>query len=137
MRSAESLHKSGSISDKQMSKLKELRGTKLQKGRMAHFDSKTKDEGDKDGKGIPGVSVNEIDHKSVQKTSGKFKPSKGGGVKGGAEFKTDQIDSASFQRPKFPKGGAVSAGNKGGNSRSKGAIPRTGGQYGGGGQGTQ
>jgi hypothetical protein len=136
--SAESLHRSGHISDKQMSKLKELRGTKLQKGRMTTFEHKGKDEGDKNGRGIPSVSVDEIDERSVQRTGSRFLPSKGGRAEGGTEFRSDQIDQKGFQRGKFPKGGDVSSRNpKTGNTRMKGAIPRQGGTYGGGGRDTQ
>jgi hypothetical protein len=120
--SAKSLHKSGSISDKQMAKLQVLRGTKAQKSKMAPFNQKTKDEGHQRNKGISQMETNQINNKQVQDAGGKYgTPSKGGRQTLGGQPKVGQIDEGSMQRPKFPSGGNVKASNpKTGNTRMKG-----------------
>ena len=76
--SAKSLHRSGSISDKQMAKLQVLRGTKAQKSKMAPFMQKTKDEGDPRNKGVATVRVNQINGPDQDKGGKYGTPSKGG-----------------------------------------------------------
>jgi len=125
--SAKSLHRSGSISDKQMAKLQVLRGTKAQKSKMAPFEQKTKDEGHQRNKGIPEMRVNEINNGRVQDKGGSFgvggkrgPPSKGGRAGPEGQTHVDEIDRADYQRPKFPAGGNVKASNpKTGNTKMK------------------
>lgn len=120
------------ISPKQQAKadakLQVLRGTRVQKSKMAPFMSKKKDEGDPGKRGIPEVSVGEINNKRVQDeggsygTSGKREPPSKGGragpVRGGISVK--EIDRADYQTPKFPSGGNVKSSNpKTGNTRMK------------------
>lgn len=138
--SAESLHKSGRISDKAMAKLKAQRGATAQKSKMAPFDGKKRDEGQAHGYGDVNFSIDQLNERGVQDKGGRFgTPSKGG--RAGGEMtpvKTGQINAGGAQRPKFPAGGRVSASNpKTGNTRMKGKIPPQGGQYGGGGRDTQ
>jgi hypothetical protein len=125
--SAKSLHRSGSISDKQMAKLQVLRGTKAQKSKMAPFEQKTKDEGSTRSKGISQMRVNEINNKQVQDqggsygTSGKREPpSKGGRAGSPGQYHVNEINRGDYQTPKFPAGGNVKASNpKTGNTRMK------------------
>jgi hypothetical protein len=119
--SAKSLHRSGSISDKQMAKLQVLRGTKAQKSKMAPFMQKTKDEGDRDNLGIPEMRVNQINNKRVQDAGGKYgNPSKGGSVNKTGQVSVNEINRGDYQTPKFPAGGNVKASNpKTGNTRMK------------------
>jgi hypothetical protein len=115
--SAKSLHASGRISDKQMSKLAVLRGSHSQKSKMAPFDGKKRDEGAKGNRGIPEVCDYEIDKPSVQSRSNMSKGGKAGPE--GGTLKRKQIDTR--QTPKFPAGGDVKASNpKTGNTRMKG-----------------
>lgn len=103
--SAKSLHKSGSISDKQMAKLQVLRGTKAQKSKMAPFMQKTKDEGHQNNKGIPEARVNQINGPAQDK-GGKFgNPSKGGSAGTEGQYHVNEINRADKQTPKFPKEG--------------------------------
>lgn len=105
--SAKSLHRSGSISDKQMAKLQVLRGTKAQKSKMAPFEQKTKDEGDRDNLGIQEMRVNQINNKRVQDAGGKYgNPSKGGSVNKTGQVSVNEINRGDYQKPKFPKEGA-------------------------------
>ena len=142
--SAKSLHASGRISDKQMSKLKVLRGTTSQRSKMAPFERKDKDEGDV-GRGNRGeLRPHEINHEGRQDkggswgTSGYGPPTKGGRAGKEGQLHVKQIDKPKMQHPKFPRGGDVSARNpKTGNTRMKGRVPAQGGQYGGGGRDTQ
>lgn len=119
--SAKSLHRSGSISDKQMAKLQVLRGTKAQKSKMAPFMSKQKDEGDPGKKGIPEINVGQINNSRVQDKGGKYgTPSKGGSVGKTGQVSVDEINRADYQSPKFPSGGNVKSSNpKTGNTRMK------------------
>ena len=116
--SAKSLHRSGSISDKQMAKLQVLRGTKAQKSKMAPFMSKQKDEGHQRNKGIPAVRVNEINGPNQDK-GGRFgTPSKGGRVNKTGQVSVNEINRGDYQSPKFPAGGNVKASNpKTGNTK--------------------
>jgi hypothetical protein len=123
--SAASLHRSGSISDKQMAKLQVLRGTKAQKSKMAPFMQKTKDEGHPKNRGIPEMRVDEINNKRVQDKGGTYgtsggrkPPSKGGRAGPEGQFHVGEINDKSRQTPKFPAGGNVSAKNpKTGNTK--------------------
>jgi hypothetical protein len=117
--SAKSLHRSGSISDKQMAKLQVLRGTKAQKSKMAPFMQKTKDEGHPRNNGIPEMDTNQINNKRVQDAGGKYgTPSKGGRQTLGGQPKVGEINNGASQRPKFPSGGNVKASNpKTGNTK--------------------
>ena len=117
MLSAKSLHASGRISDKQMSKLQVLRGTRSQKSKMAPFEQKTKGEGRVGNKGIPEVCDDEIDKPSTQSKSNMSRGSKAGPE--GGTFRRGQIDSG--KKAKFPSGGDVKASNpKTGNTKMLG-----------------
>lgn len=123
--SAKSLHRSGSISDKQMAKLQVLRGTRAQKSKMAPFMQKTKDEGHPKNRGIPEISVNEINNGRVQDKGGSFgvggkraPPSKGGRAGPESGVSVSEINRADYQTPKFPSGGNVKSSNpKTGNTK--------------------
>lgn len=117
--SAKSLHRSGSISDKQMAKLQVLRGTRAQKSKMAPFEQKTKDEG-AGKKGIPGIRANQINGPN-QDSGGKYgNPSKGGRQALAGQVSVNEINRGDYQAPKFPSGGNVKASNpKTGNTRMK------------------
>ena len=118
--SAKSLHRSGSISDKQMAKLQVLRGTRAQKSKMAPFEQKTKDEGSVRNKGIPAVRTNQINGPN-QDNGGKYgNPSKGGSVNKTGQVSVNEINRGDYQKPKFPAGGNVKASNpKTGNTKMK------------------
>jgi hypothetical protein len=138
MRSLTSLMASGSISSKAAAKFKPaiLKQTRSQKGKMAAFDGRQRDEGSAHKKAeVPG---NEINHPTNQRDRIGSTPSKGGQARGGTAPKRTQIDQGSMQGKKWIPGGGVSASNpKTGNTRMKGKIPARGGQYGGGGRNTQ
>lgn len=119
MRSAKSLHQSGAISDKQMAKLQVLRGTRVQKSKMAPFEQKSKDEGALGNKGIAQARVGQINGPGQDK-GGKFgTPSKGGRAGPAGQYHVNEINRADKQTPKFPAGSKMKAGNKVGNARSK------------------
>lgn len=130
----------GSISPKAQAKLNSklavLRGTRPQKGKMAAFDGKSKDEGRVEQKAeIPG---NEINHPTNQRDRAGSLPSKGGSARGGTTPTASQINQTPMQGKKWVPGSNVSARNPAtGNTRMKGKIPAQGGQYGGGGRATQ
>jgi hypothetical protein len=134
--SAKSLHAAGRISDRQMTKLAALRGTRSQKSKMAPFDSKSKAEGAVGNKGILGKGeINSSRHQDkggTWGTSGRSPPSKGGraGPEGQLQPRK-QIDQGNKQRPKFPPGGDVKASNpKGPPARARKApIQRAGNVY--------
>jgi hypothetical protein len=119
------------ISPKQQAKanakLQVLRGTKAQKSKMAPFNQKSKDEGDPGKRGIPEVSVGEINNKRVQDKGGSFgpggkrgPPTKGGRAGPEGQYHVNEINRADKQTPKFPSGGNVKASNpKTGNTRMK------------------
>ena len=118
------------------SKLAVLRGTRHQRGRMAGFDSRQKDEGGTQRAEIP---TNEINNKTNQSKKGAVgSVSKGGGIgKPESQFNDNEINKPGNGKP-WPKGGGVSASNPAtGNTRMKGPIARSGGPYGGGGRATQ
>jgi hypothetical protein len=129
---------SGSISVKSAAKFKPaiLRATRSQKGKMADFDRRERDEGSAHKKAeVPG---DEINHPTNQRDRVGSKPSKGAQARGGTVPTKRQIDQAPMQGKKWIPGGGVSASNpKTGNTRMKGKIPAQGGQYGGGGRNTQ
>lgn len=128
----------GSISPraakKANAKLAVLRKTRVQKGKMAAFEHKEKDEGTARGE----VPRNEIDHPTNQHKGTAGRVSKGGGIgKAESHVPSNNIDVPENKKT-FPKGGEVSASNpKTGNTRMKGPIARSGGPYGGGGRDTQ
>jgi hypothetical protein len=124
--SAKSLHRSGSISDKQMSKLQVLRGTRSQKSKMAAFDSKQKDEGHQRNRGVPEARVGQINGPDQDSGrtfgfgGGRSPLSKGGRAGPEGQTHVNEINRADKQRPKFPPGGDVKASNpKTGNTRMK------------------
>jgi hypothetical protein len=136
-RSANSLFASGAISGKQMGKLAVLKKTRVQKSKMAPFEQKTRDEGDPRNVGEKNYSVDHINEREVQKLGTAGRVSKGGGARGGVEPHSEHINGP-MTKGAWPKGGGVSASNpKTGNTRMKGRVPAQGGQYGGGGRGTQ
>jgi len=130
----------GSISPKAAkkanAKLSALRQTRAQKGRMAAFDGKSKDEG-KDAGGAA-IHRNEIDAAATQAKKGVGTVSKGGGIgKAESHVPSNNIDTPENKKV-WPRGGGVSASNpKTGNTRMRGPIARSGGPYGGGGRDTQ
>ena len=118
--SAKSLHRSGAISDKQMAKLQVLRGTKVQKSKMAPFEQKTKDEGNLRNKGVATVRVNQINGPDQDKGGKYGTPSKGGTVGKTSGISVSEINRGDYQTPKFPSGGNVKSSNpKTGNTRMK------------------
>lgn len=127
--SAKTLHASGRISDKQMTRLAALRGTRSQPSKMAPFEHKDRDEGAKGNKGIPEVCDYEINDKRVQSKSHMTKGSKAGPERQVPGRKL--INDGATQRPKFPASGDVSSRNpKTGNTRMKGGRKqRTGNMY--------
>lgn len=133
----ESMFRRGVISGKQMGKLAALKGTKPQNSKMAAFDGKSKDEGDRAEYGHESFSTDEINEKGVQDKGGKYgTPSKGG--RAGPEraaAKTREIDDSSMQKPKFPAGDKVRAGKRGAGPVGMGgkskALRSSGGAYGG------
>jgi hypothetical protein len=131
----------GSVSPKAAkkanAKLQVLRQTRAQRGKMAAFDGKSKDEGKVAGGA--GLHRNEIDAPATQSKQGAVgRVSTGGGIgKPESHVTVTHIDQPE-NRKTWPKGGGVSAGNpKTGNTRMKGPIARSGGLYGGGGRNTQ
>lgn len=131
----------GSISPKAAkkanAKLSVLRQTRAQKGRMAAFDGKAKDEGTDAGGTV--IRRNEIDAPATQSKKGAVgSVSKGGGIGAAESAVKVAVDPTPANRKTWPKGGGVSASNpKTGNVRMKGPIAKTGGPYGGGGRDTQ
>lgn len=118
--SAKSLHRSGSISDKQMAKLQVLRGTRAQKSKMAPFMQKTKDEGATRSKGAPLARTNQINGPDQDKGGKYGNPSRGGSVNKAGQVSVNEINRGDYQTPKFPSGGNVKASNpKTGNTRMK------------------
>lgn len=118
--SAKSLHRSGSISDKQMAKLQVLKGTKAQKSKMAPFEQKTKDEGHQRNRGIPQATVNQINGPGQDKGGKYGNPSRGGSAGPEGQTHVNEINRADYQKPKFPPGGKVKASNpKTGNTKMK------------------
>lgn len=117
-------------------KLAVLRKTRAQKGKMAAFESKSKDEGNTKAE----IPRNEIDHPTNQGGSAAHgrHVSAGGGI-GKAESGATAVHIDQPENKKvWPKGGGVSAKNPAtGNTRMKGPIARSGGPYGGGGRDTQ
>jgi hypothetical protein len=106
--------------------------------KMAPFDHKDKDEGKAHGRGHANYSVDEINEHATQKKGHVGRVTKGGGAHGGTEPRADHINEGAFGHPKFPTSGDMKASNpKTGNVLMKGKIPKTGGQYGGGGRDTQ
>jgi len=138
MRSLNSLMASGAISAKAAAKFKPaiLRQTRAQKGKMARFDGRSKDEGSAHKKAE--VPSNHISHPTNQRDRVGSTPSKGGQARGGTVPTRKQIDQAPLQGKKWIPGSGVSTKNpKTGNTRMKGTIANTGGPYGGGGRDTQ
>lgn len=142
--SMESLYRRGMISGKQMGRMSKpaiLNETKPGvPTKMAAFDGKgTKDQGQAHGRGIPEMSIDEINERSVQDKGGSFgmggrrgPPSKGGRAGPERQFKSKQIDDAKMQKPKFPAGATVSgkeAGRKVGVTGPPGKSAKS--QYGG------
>ncbi len=130
----------GSISPKAAkkanAKLAILRKTRAQKGKMAAFDGKAKDEGKN---ASAAFNREEIDQAATQSKKGAVgSVSKGGGIgKAESHVPSNNIDVPENKKV-WPKGGGVSASNpKTGNTRMKGPIARSGGPYGGGGRDTQ
>src|ERR1700761_4456827 len=76
-RSVKSLIKSGAISTRAYNET--LAKTRSQKAKMAPFDQDTGNTGGNSSRGLVGKS--EINKPRFQKTPGKFKPSRGAGVK--------------------------------------------------------
>jgi hypothetical protein len=138
MRSMNSLMASGAISAKAAAKFKPaiLAQTKSQRGKMAAFDGRERDEGSAHKKAE--VPSRHINHPTNQRDRIGSTPSKGGQARGGTAPKRSQIDQAPMQAKKWIPGDKVKASNpKTGNTRMKGKIPAQGGQYGGGGRSTQ
>lgn len=95
--SAKSLMRAGLISPKASAKLAVLRGTRAQKGRMATFDHKHRDEGDVKAKAIAETDGRHIDRKQHGKGAvgrGQEMPSRGGSAGKGATYqpKKQHID---------------------------------------------
>ena len=140
-RSASSLMRAGAISAKALNST--LAKTRAQKTRMANFDSRQRDEGDKENDGV--VRIDHIDNKEFQRVGSREtasgKPSRGGQARGGTEPRRDQIDQAPMQRKKFPAGHRMKGkGNKSGPAGHvgvKGGVVQSGPEYGGGGRNTQ
>lgn len=146
--SHDSLFRRGLISPKQMDRIgkpKILAQTKVQNSKMADFDDKG---GKRDQGGIRdrGVQESGRDHINKRQDMGtperaSGKPSRGAGVEGGqsSPVRRREIDAGESQRPNFPSEGRVrgSEASRPYNSRSKGRVPKQGGQYGGGGRDTQ
>lgn len=115
------LHKYGGISNKAMAKASGNKGylgvlnkTKHQKSKMAKFESRKKDEGQAHGRGIREMSTDQLNERDVQDSGGKYgTPSKGG--RAGPErtpAHTNEINEATDQKPKFPKGGSKVSGKE-------------------------
>lgn len=129
----------GSISPKAAKKLNGklavLRGTRAQRGKMAAFEAKEKDEGKTAQRAE--IPSREINHPTNQAKKGVGAVSKGGGI-GKAE---SQERSAHIDAPRnaktFPAGGKSSGRAGGTPSAAKGPIAPSGGPYGGGGRNTQ
>jgi hypothetical protein len=135
-RSASSLLRSGAISTKAYNAT--LAKTRAQKSKMAEFNDRQKDEGDKENDGA--VRIDHINNKQFQrmKAGGGADgvPSKGGRSLGNEAPKPGQIDQASMQKKKFPHGGHfVGKGNKSGPAGHigvKGGVVQSGPYMGGG-----
>jgi len=131
----------GSISPKAAkkanAKLSVLRQTRPQKGKMAAFDGKAKDEGKVPG-GTP-MHRDHVDASALQSKKGAVgSVSKGGGIGKPESAVKVAADPIPENKKTWPQGGGVSASNpKTGNVRMKGPIAKTGGPYGGGGRDTQ
>ena len=121
--SMESLFRRGAISSKQMGRMAKPAILKKTKpgvpAKMAKFDGKSKDEGKAHGKGIPEMSIDQINERAVQDTGGSFgmggrrgPPSKGGRAGAERQFKGGQINDSAMQKPAFPKGGKMKANGK-------------------------
>ena len=142
---ARELYRSGQISRSAYNKI--TGQTRSQPTKMAPFDGKgSKDEGGVRDRGDRSVaSRSHIDQNQDiaprgLKGKGTGKPSAGGSVGGSrAVPRTNAIDQGEMQRPEFPSGAKVKRQSMGGasNKRAMGRIPAQGGQYGGGGKGTQ
>jgi len=140
---AQSLFRQGLISGEQWGKLSR-QGKKKEPARMADFDDKggTRDQG---GTKDRGHAIGARKHIDVNQEMGSparasGKPSKGGSVHGAQKqpVKRGELDAAPSQKPDFPGGSRMKAGNaKRKLSRQTGRIPAQGGQYGGGGRDTQ
>lgn len=115
-------------------KLAVLRATRHQKGKMAAFDRKEKDEGKAKGE----IPRREIDHPTNQHKGSVGRVSKGGGIgKAESHLTAEHVDQPENKKV-WPEGGGVKASNpKTGNTRMKGPIAKSGGPYGGGGRDTQ
>jgi hypothetical protein len=151
--SVNALARRGLISSGAMNKT--LAQTKVQKSKMTKFNSKVKDEGDKDFGGHSHFGTNNINNKATQgdrvpggsspsrKTggrptgiigSGNRSQSRQGGHVGSSQTPNrKQIDNfPAKQKQHFPAGaGYVGKGAAGKNTRMKGPKPKSGGPYGG------
>lgn len=125
--SRNALARSGLISTAAMNAT--LAATKVQKSKMTKFDSKVKDEGNKDFDGHGHFSTNQINAPAVQKDRAKSMPSKGARVNASYVPGRKAIDQfPKGQHKMFPAGGKVSAsgkksvGVKGGAGKSSGPM---------------
>jgi hypothetical protein len=139
----DSLFRRGMISSTQAGKLGILKQTTAQPSKMAAFDDKAgrRDQGGRSDKGHRLARTDHIDKKQDMGTPARAsgKPSKGGGAGMQSQpVRAAEIDAGDTQQPKFPPGGKVKKrGKLGTPPRARGPIAAQGGQYGGGGKGTQ
>jgi hypothetical protein len=123
--SMKSLFRRGAISAKQMGRMSKpaiLSQTRAQKAKMAAFDGKgMRDEGQAHGRGVPEVSIDEINERAVQDKGGGFgtagrrgPPTKAGRAGAERQPQDGQIDDGAMQKPNWPKAGTRVSGKEAG-----------------------
>ena len=138
---ADTLMRAGQISGSQWERLKLQKGP-AQKTQMANFDDKAgvRDQGGIRDRGHSDAGRSHIDKNQKMAGGGiSGKPSKGGAVGAYGQPGRAEIDDGKNQKPDFPAGAKAKASNaKKRLSNQPGVVRgKMGGQYGGGGQGTQ